>query len=422
MKELPYLAIFLITIFLLSTNAHAQTTISTDLTSPLTLDRVMERFLQRNLSLEAARYRVEAARAEQIAARLRPNPSLTVSVENVKVSGDTPFNRLYEVSATYSQTIELGGKRRLRREVADLGVSVAEAQLADVLRQRMFEVKRAYYEALLARETLADAIENRDNFNELAKFNQIRFEEGAIAEGELLKVRLERIKFDTAVSQAQLAVRQAGIKLLELLGETDFTSAEMVAGDLSFTQFNIDLVTLKETALRNRPDLLTAEQNTKLSERRIALERARNAMDITPFGGYKRVGLDNTVLFGITIPLRINNQNQAAIARAMADEKIAETELAIVHNRVLAEVESAYRAYETARTQVITFQRELLPQADESRSIALAAYREGATDLLPLLEAQRTNADIRYQHLRSLADYQISLLRLEAAIGEDVKP
>src|SRR5215208_5369954 len=41
------------------------------LSTPLTLDRVIDRFLQRNLSVEAARYQVEAARAEQIAARIR---------------------------------------------------------------------------------------------------------------------------------------------------------------------------------------------------------------------------------------------------------------------------------------------------------------------------------------------------------------
>src|SRR5262249_45352836 len=116
----------------------------------LTLDRVMARFLERNLAVEAARYRVESARADQIAARLRPIPTVTVTAENLKVAGNSPFsvpfNRLYEVGPTYSQPIELGGKRRLRIEVADLSVSRAEAQMADVLRQRLAEVKRAYYE------------------------------------------------------------------------------------------------------------------------------------------------------------------------------------------------------------------------------------------------------------------------------------
>lgn len=389
--------------------------------SPLTLDRVIDRFLQRNLSIEAARYQVDVARAEQIAARIRPNPGFTFSAENLKVSGDTPFNRLYEVTTTYAQTFELGGKRRLRREVADLIVSVADAKLADVLRQRMFDVKRAYYEAVLVRYALFNAMENRSSFDELIRFNKVRFEEGAIAEGELLKVKLERVKFDSAFAQAELGQRQAVIRLLHLLGETDFSRVEAVAGELSFAPISLDLASLKEMALRNRPDVKAAELDVTLAGRRIALEHARNSMDITPFAGVKRVGIDNTVLFGVTIPLRFNDRNQAGIARAAAEEKVANTELTIARNRALAEVESAYRAYETARDQVTTLQRELLQQANESYTIALAAYQEGATELLALLEAQRTRAEIRQQYYRTLFDYQTSILMLDQAVGKEIK-
>lgn len=392
------------------------------LSAQITLERVIDRFLQRNLSVEAARHQVEAARAEQIAARIRPNPGLTISAENVKLSGDTPFNRLYEVTTTLAQTFELGGKRRLRREVADLVVSAAEAELADVLRVRLFEVKRAYYEAVLARYALFNAMENRTSFDELIRFNRVRFEEGAIAEGELLKVRLERLKFDAAYSQAELARRQALIRLLQILGESNFSRAEAVAGDLNFAAITIDLAQLKELALQNRPDVKAAELGVTLAERRIALERASNSMDITPFAGYKRVGVDNTVLFGVTIPLRFNDRNQAGIARAVAEEKFARTGLALVRNRALAEVESAYRSYETSRDQVATFQRELLQQANESYTISLAAYQEGATELLPLLEAQRTRADIRQQYYRTLFDYQTSILLLDQAVGKEIKP
>jgi cobalt-zinc-cadmium efflux system outer membrane protein len=397
-----------------------------DLSSPLTLDRVLARFLERNLAVEAARYRVESTRADQIAARLRPNPTITFTAENFKVAGNSPFtvpfDRLYEIGPTYSQPIELGGKRRLRTEVADLSVSRAEAELADVLRQRLAEVKRAYYEAALARQALEIVLEQRGYFDDLVKFNQARLEEGAISGSELLKVKLERVKFVSAVAQAQLAARQAGIKLLELLGETNLETPVTIGGELGSAPIVVDLAALKQKALSNRPDLKAAERSAALAERRIALEKARGIPDITPFAGYKRVGVDNTVQFGITIPLRLNNKNQGEIARAVADEKVAETEVALARNRVLAEVESAYRAYETARAQVGTFQRELLAQADELRKMAQFAYREGATDLLPLLEAQRTRTDIRQQYLRTLFDYQVSILLLEAAIGGEIKP
>jgi cobalt-zinc-cadmium efflux system outer membrane protein len=294
--------------------------------------------------------------------------------------------------------------------------------LADVLRQRLFDVKRAYFEGVLARYALFNATENRASFDELIRFNKVRFEEGAIAEGELLKVKLERVKFDTAFAQAELAQRQAVIRLLELLGETDFPRAETIAGELSFTPVAVDLAALRDLALQNRPDVKAAELGVKLAERQVALERARNSMDITPFAGVKRVGVDNTVLFGVTIPLRINDRNQAGNARAVAEEKVAQLDLARMRNRALADVELAYRAYETARSQVETFQRELLQQANESYSVSLAAYQEGATELLPLLEAQRTRSEIRQQYYRTLFDYQVGILMLEQAIGKELRP
>ena len=90
--------------------------------------------------------------------------------------------------------------------------------------------------------------------------------------------------------------------------------------------------------------------------------------------------------------------------------------------RVLADVESAFRAWESARNRVLVFEQELLQQADESRAIALAAYREGAVSLLAVLETERTRTDIRQQYLEALFDVQVSRVLLEAMTGVDAQP
>ena len=64
---------------------------------------------------------------------------------------------------------------------------------------------------------------------------------------------------------------------------------------------------------------------------------------------------------------------------------------------------------------------ELLNEADESRSIALAAYQEGATPLLAVLDAQRTRSEVRQQYFRTLFDYQVSLIDLELAVGKELQ-
>src|SRR4030095_6817260 len=108
--------------------------------APLTLQQVVDTYIQNNLELQAARYKLERTKADQIAARLRPNPMITVTAENLAVSGPTPFSRLYEVGATYIGTIELGGKRTLREKTADAVVSAAEVQFEDTMRRGVAEV------------------------------------------------------------------------------------------------------------------------------------------------------------------------------------------------------------------------------------------------------------------------------------------
>ena len=150
--------------------------------APLTLQRVTQMYLESSLEMQAARHQVDRIKADQIAARLRPNPGITLAAENLPISGPTPFGRLYEVSATYSETIELGGKRALREKAASATITAAEAQFEDTLRRGVAEVKRLYFAALLARHNLEVAHENRQILDELVQFNATRFQEGAIAE------------------------------------------------------------------------------------------------------------------------------------------------------------------------------------------------------------------------------------------------
>src|SRR4029453_5434167 len=95
----------------------------------------------KNLQLQAARYRVERTQADEIAARLRPNPSLSLTAENLRLSGPASFGRLNEFGIAYAETIRLGGRRDYRMRVADATVSAAESQLADTMRKGIAEVK-----------------------------------------------------------------------------------------------------------------------------------------------------------------------------------------------------------------------------------------------------------------------------------------
>jgi cobalt-zinc-cadmium efflux system outer membrane protein len=387
----------------------------------LTLQSAVETYVQNNLELQIARSRLERSTADQIAARLRPNPSIAFTAENLAVSGPTPFSRLYEVGATYSETLELGGKRPQRQKAAEANISAAEAQFEDTLRRGIAEVKRLYFEAMLARYVVEIAGENRQTFDQLVQFNRTRFQEGAIPEVDLIKVRLERLKFDSTLGQATLALRQATLRLLEKLGTSEMTSRPL-SGEITFSPVTTELRALRELASSERTDVRAAVAEVNAARERLTLARTLGKPDMNPFAGYKRVGNDNTLLFGVSMQLKVRDHNQADVARAEADLKSAEFRLQLVKNHAVADVESIYASMQTAADIVQTFQRELLQQADETQSIAISAYEEGGTELLPVLEAQRTRAEVRQQYFKALFDYRASIIEMELATGRDIQP
>ena len=408
----------LISIIMMAVVAPAQ---AQESNIPLTLEQVVTAYIERNLELQAERYRLERTTADAIAARLRPNPGLSLTAENMTVAGPVPFGKLYEVGIAYSETIELGGKRKLREQLAETTISAAEARVADAMRKGIAEVKRLYFQAVLARRDIQVATENQQMFQQLVQFNLARFQEGAIPEADLIKVRLERIKFDSALKKAELSLKQAMIRLAENL-EDDSVAKRDVAASVDLPLISPNLDSLLETALQQRPDVQATQREVSAAKQRLALEQARAKPDVSPWFGYKRVAADDTVWFGVNIPLKIRDRNQAGIARSEADRKAATALLEVAKSHTVAEVSAAYEAFQTAREQVETFRNELLNQADESRSIALAAYQEGATPLLSVLEAQRTRAEVRQQYFRTLFDYQVSLSELELAVGKEIQP
>src|SRR5262245_59614325 len=131
MKKQPIVISFLVALIIIfPKHLRAQQTAGS-----LTLERAVSAYIDRNLELQAERYRLERTKADAIAARLRPNPSLTVMGENLAFTGPVPFSKLYELSATYFETVELGNKRQLREQVAAATISAAEARFADSMRK-----------------------------------------------------------------------------------------------------------------------------------------------------------------------------------------------------------------------------------------------------------------------------------------------
>jgi cobalt-zinc-cadmium efflux system outer membrane protein len=133
--------------------------------------------------------------------------------------------------------------------------------------------------------------------------------------------------------------------------------------------------------------------------------------------GYKRNGPANTLYLGMSLPLPILNKNQGSVLRGRAELSAAEADLILQRSRVFGELEAALEGVRMTRQQIESLRTGFIDLADESRAIALAAYSEGAADLLIVLEAERTRNGAQELVVEAMNDHRQALHELERAAG-----
>jgi outer membrane protein, heavy metal efflux system len=389
----------------------------------LDLKECLERASSRHPLLAAARARVQGAEEFSKYAGARPNPTITVQTENWRSWQQPPFSFGNDVDIFVfgTQRLETGGKAMRRRELADQQVLAARSEIDVVRLQLRREVMRAYWVALQAQTLLEIITENRHDLDQLVQYTSLRVREGYTAESELIRVRLERQTMIGQEASSAQSLERAKLDLLKAMGETRFD----LEFDLAIQDFirlqlpAINFEQLQAEALVARPELLSLRARVETERANLRLQQANARQDFEISAGYKRTGGFDTMIGYITVPLPIFNRNRGEIGRAAARVTSAEEELVAEENYVRAEVEAAYRAAKSHEARLKELQRDFLEQADESRNIALVAYREGAADLYKLLETQRARNDARLLYFRAQQEFQQALAELQLTIGRE---
>ena len=410
-------------IFAVAGIASAQTG---EVPARMTLDEALRLAAARNPTLAAARNVVEMAQGDRIGAELRPNPAVTLNGESYPV-GTTPrpsFFNGQELTLRVDQEIETAGRRGLRLKAAAQAVDATQAGYRNQWRQLELDVKRAYFQIVLANADHDVASASLGEIDRVIALNRARLQQGEISGAEVKRLQVERLKFVDDVFAAELATRNAKSALLALLnvdnlGTTFDVVETLKAPDSSASPqaVALDIPDLRTRALATRSDLGAARTEAVRADTETRLQRALRTPNVTVGGGYKRDFGTNSVVFGVTVPLPLFNRNAGGIARADAEARRAQNEINAVKATVLLEVQQASNAVDINRQRVDYIEREYLKTAQDARDIVLASYRLGAGDLINFLDAQRAYRDTVRTYNKALYDLRISEYQLAAAVG-----
>ncbi len=393
----------------------------------VTLEQALDLLQKQNPDTLAARLQIAEAEAERLAARLYANPNLSVDVGNIPVGRTNPsglsVGETIGGTARVDQPLVLWGKRGLRLQNADLGITAAHDQERDTLRQLRSAVKDAFYGALHDEQLLTFTTSNRQRYEQIVQLNERRFHSGDISEVDFRKIELENLKRLTEEEEARRALAEREQLLGRLVGNGERMSA---GGTLTAPDVEVDGAQVLADALQNRPDLVALQHAREQAEVALNLARRERYPDVTVGAEYTRsqfvVSGDNrnSIGFGFSVPLPLLNQNQGEIAKAEVSLRQADNDVARLRLDIAQEVHDAVEHYQSAHRLRQTFERGYLDGAKLAVDAAEKSYRIGAASLLELLDAERTYTETQTDYLDTVFAARSSLIAVEKAVGKDL--
>ena len=380
--------------------------------------------INNNLAYAAEKFNVDIAEANVKSAHSFPDPELSFeAIDN----GERRMKMGYEFAASLDWTLELGGKRKARIELAKSESEVSKSLLEDFFRNLRAEATLQYLVALRNERLYSAQLEAYNNMREIARADSLRYAYGEVSEVTARQSKLEARTIFNSVLEAQSECQNSLLDLMLLINIQPTDTILKPTGD--FDSFNRDflLPDLVITALNNRSDFLVALQNKSVAKRLIDLERANRKIDLglsvgVTYASYVRNVLAPTpshtpVSVGISIPLKFSNKHNSELTIAKFHQQQVEYEYVQIENQIEIEVTQAYRQYNATRRQLMAFNDGILQEAKSILDGRIYSYKRGENSLLEVLDAQRTYNEIQQNYHDTLFKTAAALVKLEKSAG-----
>lgn len=388
--------------------------------SELTLRDALQRTLRSNPDLAAYHYVLTAQDGRIAQAGLKPNPTLTGTLENVLGTGEVRGTRSAELSLSLSQLVELGGLRDVRVSVArgererleveghvrrlDAVADTARRFVAVVSQQQLHQLTHLAVE--LAEKT-ATAVDRRVN---AAK--------SPLAEQHRARVALERARNDDAHAEHELNTARYELAASWGVTEPDF---DAVAADLYALTPLADYPQLV-SELEQTPDFTRYLSESRLRDAEITLALANRRPGVEVGVGLRRLQAsgDTALLFSVGVPLPVFNRNQGVIAEAQARRAVVDADRAAALVKARTALFGHYQELLDRRREVEALTARALPNSESALANTEYAYERGRYGYLELIDAQRELLAVKRDRIAAATQYHLTLIEIERLTGTAV--
>ncbi len=318
-------------------------------TLSISISQADKLFISSNYQLLAANLNINAQKAQELQAKLYPNPILTADFNAI----DPENNKIFHLGNSGQQSLQieqlilLGGKRKAQIELAKTNTQMAELAFADLLRQLKFQLHAGLY-LLSQKELLIKKYDNQlAQLDKIMSSYEIQVQKGNIPLKDI--VRLKGVYLNLNNDRAALFSDYFDelSKLQILLQTKSIIKPNINESDFSKFIIPLNLEDLIARSFENRPDFLMAKKDIEFGELYLSYQQKLAKPDITLFSSYDQRGgaFQKQVNVGFAIPLMFWNKNQGNIKSAQIQIEQKNALLNGLKSQIQSEVQSNFLQY-----------------------------------------------------------------------------
>ncbi len=383
--------------------------------------------LQNNPEIQASLREREAAQQRISPAEALDDPMLEAGVINAPLAS-SPFNRedMTMKMIGLSQRFPFPGKRGLRKEVASKDAEAINYGYQETVNRVVRDLKIAYFDLGLTVEMTRLVEKNKLILEHFLQIAEGRYQVGEGSQADVLKAQTQVSRMQDELLRLARERPVIEAELVRALGRGTY-AGELIPESLHMQQTSLNLESLREEAMRQRPQLLALQSLTARNKKAVELAQKEYYPDFDvrlSYGQRDRM-LDNTsrpdmvsLTVAVNLPIWRNSKIEPRIAESQAMYHQALDLYQVQTNEIAAKLRQQGATAEQNLKSVQLYQTTILPQARLTVESALAAYRVNRVDFLTLLDSQMTVFNYEINLVTAIANYNKALAEIDLLTGK----
>ncbi len=342
--------------------------------------------------------------------------------EDVEIStGRSPkFSVIATAKQPLSQLKRIGWGVEAKRVAVEVEEANTHAQRIAIAN----EVRHTYYGILRTQSALDATLRGIMFLKEMERLVGDYVEQQVALEQDLLDVRKELADLEHQRLELENGI-QTQKELLNHLAGRDITTEFEVEDVPEPATARYDIEDLQALAIKQRPEVATAELQTRLAEYDLRIKRAEKGPDFGLAMNYLFQpdidGLPRTVAtLGVVATWDVHDWGRKSNEAAAKEKTVEQARAAIgeTQSKILIDVNSRYRKVQETRQQMAAADAARQAAAEKLR-VTTNRYKQDMALVKDVLQKQAEHAQADYEYNDALLEYWQAIADLEKAIGEE---